>query len=139
MQDNVKSILEAMELSHAEIISVTDIETFDKALASVKNTRNEKEYAWTIKSSIILYLFDKYSSLQHMVYIDADIEFFSNAQPIFEEFQDASIMLTRERFYIQDNESWYLQYGQYNGGFMAFKRDDNGLEALYWLREKCIN
>lgn len=139
MQDNVKSILEAMKLDNVVIISLKDIEDFDKALASAKNTRNEKEYAWTIKSSIILYLFDKYFSLQNMIYIDADIEFFSSVEPIFEEFKDASIMLTRERFYIQDNEPWYIQYGQYNGGFMAFKRDDNGIEALYWLREKCIN
>ena len=66
------------------------------------------------------------------------VEFFSSPDWIFHEFEHYSIMITRERFYFQDNASWHDQYGFFNGGFMAFKNDSNSLECLKWLRKKCI-
>ncbi|WP_052447403.1 glycosyltransferase [Clostridium polynesiense] len=138
MQEEVKELLELMNLESAKIIDLRDIEEYDEELSSIKDQRNSKEYAWTCKSSIMLYLFEKQFFIDHIIYIDSDVEFFSSTEAIYKEFKDASVLLTRERFYIQDNESWYNQYGIYNGGFMAFKRDKNAFEALKWMREQCI-
>lgn len=139
MQGEVKKLIEKMDLKNAVTIDIKDVESVDSGFAAIKEMRNEKEYAWTAKSPIILYLFGHYGNLDHMIYIDADAEFYSYPEPIYKEFDKYSIMLTRERFYIQDNENWYRQYGIYNGGFMAFKRDKSSMECLMWLRERCVN
>lgn len=139
MQQEVKGIVDRMKLKNAITIDMRDIERVDLGFAAIKGTRNEKEYAWTAKSPIVLYLFGHFDYLDHMIYLDADIEFYSNPEPLFEEFNNYSIMVTRERFYIQDNEDWHRQYGIYNGGCMAFKKDKNAMECLLSLREQCIN
>jgi hypothetical protein len=139
MEEEVKHLLDIMQLRNATTINIKDIEEVDSGFSAIKGTRNEKEYAWSAKAPIILYLFGHFDYLNHMIYLDADIEFYSSPEPIYKELENYSTMLTRERFYIQDNEDWYRQYGLYNGGFMAFKRDENAMECLLYLREKCIN
>lgn len=138
MQNNVKVLLKKMNLEKVTVTGFDEIENEDMEFAKTKRNRNDKEYAWTAKAPMILHLFRHHPYLTHMVYIDADVEFFTNPDPIFHEFEHYSIMITRERFYIQDNTSWHEQYGFFNGGFMAFKNDANSMECLMWFRKKCI-
>lgn len=139
MQDGLKHILEKMLLKNVKILCLSEIENQDQELAQTKNTRSEKEYAWTSKASILLYLLKNYRNLKHIVYVDADIYFFSNPKQLFDEFKKYSIFLTRERFFIENNFERYKLNGNYNGGFLAFKKDKNAIQCLELLRVKCLN
>ena len=139
MDEVTEKILKDLSFKSVILIPLKTLEEFDVDLLPIKNKRDDKEYAWTVKCPFMLYLFKSFAALEHIIYLDSDLEFFQNPKPIFDEFSTSSIMLTRERFYFQDNEPWYENYGIYNCGFMAFKKDTIGKDALKWLRRKCIN
>lgn len=139
LEEETHELVQSMNLRNVILIPLIKIEEVDYELVSIKNTRDNKEYSWTLKAPLMLYLFKHIYELNNIVYIDGDIEFYANPDPIYEELKDNSIMLTRERFYIQNNSSWYKQYGNFNGGIIAVNKDDNALNALRWLRKKCID
>lgn len=126
-----------MKLEKASVICIDSIEAKYPELLEVKKDRNEKEYAWTVKPSLMLYLFESYRSLDHIVWLDGDTAFLSNPQPIYDEWGGYSILLTEEKYSGKyDYMSRY--FGVYNTGFLGFKRDDNAIKCLTWLKEKVI-
>jgi hypothetical protein len=137
MNEDAKSLLEKMQLEKATLIPISDVERQYEELASVKYTRNEKEYAWTSKGSIFLYLFANYPELEHLVWLDSDIVFYSSPEPIFAELRECSILLAMERF-VGENKKLNSIFGIYNTGLMGFKRDDNAMECIKYFKEKCI-
>jgi hypothetical protein len=133
----VKYLLEKMELSNVTLISMKNIENEDWELANIKSTRNDKEYIWTSKASILLYLLNHFSELDHIIWLDGDTAFLSDTQPIFDEWGNYSVFLTEEQY--KGEYEWLSKiYGVYNTGFMGFKRDQNALRCLQWFREKLI-
>lgn len=137
MQDEVKDLLEKILQEKAVLISIKAVEAQDRELASVKAGRNEKEYAWTSKASIFLYLFNNYSELDHILWLDSDIIFYSSPEPIFSELGLCSVLLTRERFK-GNNIKLNNVYGIYNTGLMGLRRDRNAVGFINWYRRKCI-
>ncbi len=139
IQDSLKPILEKIAGKKIKIHCFSEIEKEDPEFAKTRDARSEKEYAWTAKAPIILYLLKVYRRIKHIAYIDADTYFLSNPKPIFDEFKKYSVLLTRERFFIEDNFERYKLNGCYNGGFLAFKRDKYAIECLKWFKEKCLD
>ncbi len=137
LNEEVKELFSAMGLEKASVISIDNIEASDRELLEVKSSRNEKEYAWTIKPSVMLYLLETYPELDHIIWLDGDTAFLSDPQTIYDEWGDYSILLTEEKYSGKfDYMSRY--FGVYNTGFLGFKRDDNAIECLNWLRKKVI-
>ncbi|MGE5630417.1 MAG: glycosyltransferase [Caulobacteraceae bacterium] len=137
MNDDAKALLSGIITDNAVFISIEDVEREDTELASVKAGRNEKEYAWTSKASIFLYLFKNYPKVDRILWLDSDIVFFSSPKPIFDRFKSCSILLTKERFK-GINKRLNKVYGIFNTGLMGFKRDKYSIKCLKWFREKCI-
>lgn len=71
-----------------------------------------------------------------ITYLDADLFFFSDPAPVFEEIGDHSIGIIGHRLppQLKHLENW----GIFNVGWVSFKRDENGLACLQWWRERCI-
>jgi hypothetical protein len=138
LQDDVFALLNTMMLKNVTLINIRSIEDEDIKFAACKYNRNEKEYAWTSKAPIILYLFKHFWDFDNILYIDSDIKFLSSPDPIYNEFLGYSILLSKEIFLIDNPDIWYSQYGLYNGGFMGFKRDSKAIEALLYFRKLCI-
>ena len=133
----VEELFHKMNLENATIISLSAIEKQDADLLAVKACRNEKEYAWTAKASVMLYIFANYQEIDHLVWLDGDTFFFSDPEPIFREWGSRSIALTEEKWSEANKQRRYTR-GIYNTGFMGFKRDDNARQCLVWFREKLI-
>lgn len=135
---DAKSLLELMRLEKAVILDIEQVEKQDSELAIVKATRNNKEYSWTSKGSILLYLFNNYPELDHLLWLDSDIIFYSSPEPIFNQLNNCSVLLTKERFpekYMDLNNI----YGIFNTGLMGFKKNANSLKYLQTFRWKCID
>lgn len=137
LHDEAKNLFEKMNLSHATIISLEEIEKEDRELLSVKSSRNDKEYIWTAKASVCLYLFNHFKEINHIVWLDGDTFFLSNPEPIFTEWGDYSVTLTAEKW-LEEHSILGEMNGIYNTGFMGFKRDEYSMGCLYWFREKLI-
>ncbi len=127
-------VLKKLNLSEATIISLEEFE--DEELLKIKPTRSAGEYCWTATSSTILFIIEKYK-VESCTYIDADIFFYSSPKPIFDELGDKSILLTEHRYSAQYKKKLNIA-GKYCVQFITFKNDKNGLNALKWWRERCL-
>jgi hypothetical protein len=137
MDDELYSLLESMALDRAILLTMNQIEAQDPELAAIKATRNDKEYIWSSKSSVFLYLFRNYPKLNHIVWLDGDIEFYSDPEPIFDELRKCSILLAKERF-VEADSGLNDIYGIFNTGLMGFEKNDNAINCIQWFRSKCI-
>ena len=131
--DKCYDLLKKLKLEKATIISLKEFE--DGELLRVKPSRTSAEYCWTSTSSTILYVLQKYK-VDMCTYIDADIFFYSSPKPIFDELGSKSILITEHRYSPQYNKE--EKSGKYCVQFITFKNDENGLKALKWWRERCI-
>jgi len=115
-------------------ISLTDFE--DDELLSVKPTRSAAEYCWTCTPSTVLYCINTFH-LIHCVYIDADMRFYSNPQVLFDEWGTNSIALTEHRYTTEYDQT--ILNGKYCVQFVGFKKDEEGLNALNYWRNACLD
>lgn len=119
-------LLNKMGISKAVIIDFTKLE--DKTLIDIKKERQLYEYCWTIKPVVIEYIFDNYPEIKKTIYIDSDAYFFSEPLSIINRIKKWSVIVTTHR-----------SSKKVNGGFVCFKRDKIGLDALKWWKEQCID
>lgn len=126
-------ILTKLNLKKATIISLKDFE--DDKLLAVKPTRTKAEYCWTSTSSTILYVIEKYN-VPSCTYVDADLYFYQNPKLLFDEMGDKSILITEHRYPPKFNRT--TSSGIYCVQFITFVNNKDGLEALKWWRDACI-
>lgn len=127
--------LKTLGLRNVTIISLLEFE--DPELLGIKDSRSIAEYCWTCTPSVIKYSIEKHG-LDHCIYLDADIFFFSDPRDVLESFLASknSVLITPHNYtsiYEQSKTS-----GIYCVQFMPFKNDVNGMKVLNWWREKCI-
>lgn len=130
--EKCERILKKLSLQYVTVISLSDFE--DEELKEVKKTRTRGEYCWTCTPSLLKYCLEKYN-LDMCTYLDADIYFYSDPEPLFEEMGDASIMISPHWYtpvYDQSQTS-----GIYCVQFVTFRRDERGMKALEWWRKSC--
>lgn len=99
----------------------------DTALIQIKKERKLNEYCWTLKPIAIIYIFDNYPNINNVIYADGDIYFFADPLKLIIRIKKWSVILTTHKI----NK-------KANGGFVCFKRDRTGLDALNWWKEQCI-
>lgn len=127
-------VLRKLDLPQLKIISLVEFE--DQDLLSIKNSRSKAEYCWTCTSSIILYCLKNFN-IESVTYCDADLYFFDSPAKLIAEIPEKdSILLTEHRY--SPNYDNTAVSGIYCVQFMTFKNTTDGLNALLWWREKCI-
>ncbi|WP_040300046.1 hypothetical protein [Arcticibacter svalbardensis] len=127
------TVLLNLKLKHATIISLKEFE--DDELLAVKPGRTSGEYCWTCTSSTIWYCLKTYA-LDHCTYIDADLLFFSNPKGIMDEMNEKSILITAHRYTAEHDQS--ALSGYYCVQYITFKNTAEGLTALNWWRNACL-
>lgn len=134
MDAQTKSILEALELPFVICITLDEVE--DEALLKAKGDRGVAEYCWTLSSCFTWYVMQRYPEIDFLTYVDADLLFYSDIQPLFDEIGDASIAIIEHRFTPR------LKDREVNGRFCvewdSFRRDEQGMACLSRWREQCI-
>jgi hypothetical protein len=102
-------------------------------LKAVKPTRNKAEYCWTAGPSVIYHFLTKYG-LDKITYLDSDLFFLASPEIIENEAGESSVVITEQN----SNEVDAVRYGRYCVQYMSFKNDEDGLGALTWWRDSCI-
>ena len=90
--------LRGLGLDHVRLIPVSDFERDDIDLRAVKSSRTTVEYYWTCTPSLLLYILREDPSVDLITYLDADLCFYGDSQPVFDEFADGSILVTEHRY-----------------------------------------
>lgn len=133
---DAKRIVDALALPRVTTVALEELEAHDAALRSTKPDRTRTEYCWTATPALPLYLFDTRPDLDEATYLDADLLFFADPEPLFAEMGDASVLITPHRF--AREYAHQVASGIYNVQFLTFRRDGRALEALRWWHDRCI-
>jgi len=115
------------------IISLSDFE--NEKLKRVKSGRTAAEYCWTCTPAVILYCIEKFL-LPSCTYVDADMIFYSDPLALIMEMGNESVLITEHRYTRDYDVS--ATHGIFCVQFMYFKNDKNGLTALRWWRDRCL-
>jgi hypothetical protein len=116
-------------------ISLAELEEANPELAMVKGKRNKLEYYYTCGPSFIRYAFDREQSIDLITYLDADLYFFGNPQPLFEAFKSHSIGVIGHKL---PEFRVSCKTGLYNVGWISFRRDEEGMACLDRWQNQCI-
>jgi hypothetical protein len=124
--------------AHPGIVPVrrADFERGDAALTDSAHGRTEREYYFTCTPSLPLFVFRQDPTIQTLTYLDADVFFFADPQPVFDEIADSAIAIIPHRFPAANRH--YERYGIFNVGWLTFRRSDVALACLTWWRLRCI-
>ena len=128
--------LQHLRLPGIQAIQLDAFEAGDHQLLEAKKNRSQVEYYFTCTPSLPLYIFRKFPEVEMITYLDADLYFFDDPSPLFEEMGDQSIAIIGHRFppALRSQE----RFGIYNVGWLSFKRDEHAVACLQWWRKKCI-
>ena len=118
-----------------EILSLGEMEAYDRELNDCKTDRSLIEYYFTLSPCLPLYLLKKHA-LPHICSLDADIFFLQSPELLFNYLNEYSIVITPHKFSAELSD--LVKYGYYNVSFQIFKNDDNGQNCLANWREQCL-
>lgn len=133
--DFTANYLLELALPNMRVISLKEFE--DMELLRIKHTRSLAEYYWTCASSVILYVLQKYQ-VNECTYLDADVCFYSDPNLIRNTMEGFSIGITPHRYVSRSRRASPELHGIYCVQYVTIRNDENGLEALCWWRERCL-
>lgn len=136
MDEISRLIMEKLNFSCVVLIGLHQIERHDPDFFATREDRTVVEYYWTSTPVICSFLLDQFKEIETLIYLDADLFFFSSPDPIYAEFQGRSILIHEHRF---SPQLAHLEVnGKYNVGLVGFRNDTRGRAAVSWWRDRCI-
>lgn len=136
LDDLCYDALKRLGLPGVHLISLSQFEQADPALLVAKGNRSLVEYYFTCTPSLPRYVLSREAGIDLITYVDADLFFFSDPSPIFDELGSASIGIVSHRF--APEFSGTENCGKYNVGILCFRRDHESARCLEWWRERCL-
>lgn len=125
--------LKKLDLSNVSLIPVWEVE--QNLLNQINHNRTMKECCATMKAPLCKHILDNYRELDHIVYCDADMYFFSDPKAIFEQWANYSVFLCTTR----TTELHTNNHGLYQSGLIGFKQESNSKHILSWWRDHCVD
>ena len=136
LSDACYRTLAALDLPSLVPIQLADFEMANPDVAATRPTRSLIEYYFTCTPAWILFVLNNETDAGWVTYLDSDLFFFSSPDPIYEEMGNAAFGIVPHRFArgLEDQR----RFGLYNVGWVSVRRCDDGIVALRWWREKCV-
>ena len=117
-------------------VPLRDVEAAFPQLLEAKKNRSLVEYYYTLSPAVSRYVLEKPECREMVTYLDADMLFFSSPERVFAQLGEASIGITPHKF------SFFVRHarkgGEYNVGWVTFRKDVQGIACLRWWFDRCI-
>lgn len=139
MDSECEYILKDLHLKNVVVISLEEFE--DEDMKHARTNRSHTEYCWTCSSAFIYYLINKLG-LDNCTYIDADMMFYSSPNLLIDEIKNNGGSIGIMEHDYPDNiegHHFYKSSGRFCVEFNTFFANDNGLQALSWWKQQCLN
>lgn len=131
-----EAVLEALQLQDVTLHPLAALEGDDPDLAKTRGTRSLVEYYFTLTPCFPRYLLRTGVASTRLTYVDADLFFLSDPQPVFDELGTGSVAIIEHRFSPEIAD--HIVYGRFNVGWVTFCHDEAGLACLDLWREECL-
>lgn len=135
MDEHVRSALATLDLPGVRLWRVEDIG--DTELLALRGVRSLREFCWTCPGPLMIALLKEQGAGSVVTYLDADLAFFSDIQPIYDELGDKDILIHGHNFAPQ-YESYAKWSGIFNVGLIAVRHSREGLACLERWRAQNI-
>lgn len=145
-----REALVRMDLPSVRLITLAELEENDAPLKAARGNRSLLEYYLTCTPALPLFILNRHPEVDAVTYLDSDLFFFADPEPIFAEIEANPIAITPHRYSEESWDDWARagdrrpqmraeKSGVYNDGWVSFKRDPRALACLQWWRERCID
>lgn len=135
MDQKSHQTLTELALPYARLVSLAEFE--DPELLAAKAERTPIEYCWTCTPALPLWVLEQQPDLDSITYLDADLMFFRDDQPLVDELGAGSVAIIEHRFSARW-EHLVERSGVFNVEYLIFKNDPAGRRALTWWRDRCV-
>ena len=136
LSESCHQALVALALPNLIPLKLADFEAADAEVAATRSTRSVIEYYFTCTPALMLYVLNNARDAEWVTYLDSDLFFFASPDPIYDEMKDAAFGIIPHRF--TKRMASHRRFGIYNVGWVSVRRRDQGISALRWWRERCI-
>ena len=136
LDDACKAILGELHLPDVHLYSLDELEAADEDLSRARVSRALVEYYFTLTPCLPLHILKTHPEVPRLTYLDADLFFFADPQPVLDEIGPSAVGLIEHRF---PNELADLEgYGRFNTGWVTLRNDSIALRCLERWREQCL-
>lgn len=122
--------------ANVTLLGLPELEAAEPELARVKRVRSVSEFYFTITPCLVRRCLADLPEGEILTYLDADLYFFADPQPIFDELGDNSVAIIPHNF--PPALEHLNRFGRFNVGWVSFRNDIAGRECLEWWRERCL-
>jgi len=124
-------------------VTVSLDEELGEDIIALKKERRIHEYCWSLKALWLETIFKRYPEVMRVTFMDSDLYFWNDPELIFQAQPECSVLLSREEKYSPKWRPSFIKRltkltGEYNSGFISFKRDEMGTACLSWWKEKTL-
>jgi Nucleotide-diphospho-sugar transferase len=137
MDDLSADILRDLDLPNLRILRIGELEARYPELAVVKPSRSIGEYSWTCTPAFMRFMLTEVGAGEAIAYLDADLMFFSDVQPVFDEWGENDILIHEHR-YAPRHRDMIPTSGIFNVGLVAIRHTSQGINCLERWYEQCI-
>jgi hypothetical protein len=138
IDEETRQALGRLALPRVRLWRVEDIGDAD--LLEVRKTRPRREFCWTCPGPLMISLLNEAGPDAIVTYLDADLAFYSDIKPLYDELGDNDILIHGHNFAPR-----YMFYGKasgiFNVGLIAIRNAEEGMACLTRWRaqnlEKC--
>ena len=107
------------------------------SLARAVVGRTKAEQIFTAGPSFLLDQAESVAEQGWLVYCDADLFFFQGLEDYLNSFDEANVVLAAHRHFFW-NSRRLAKYGVFNVGLVAFRKNEEGLRALRFWADSCL-
>jgi hypothetical protein len=136
LSESCHQTLVVLALPNLIPLRLVDFEVADPEVAATRSTRSAIEYYFTCTPSLMLFVMNNEPGAEWVTYLDSDLFFFASPDPIYGEMKEAAFGIIPHRF--TKRAASHRRFGIYNVGWVSVRRRDDGIAALRWWRERCI-
>jgi hypothetical protein len=137
LTEECKRILDAIGSPDIKGYSLNTLEKVRPELQNAKRNRSISEYYFTLSPFWPNFLLATHSEIRSITYLDADLEFLSSPQCLFNEVGDSSIGIIEHRFHPNFDISRHS--GRFNVGWVYFRRDRVSFRCLAKWQAQCLD
>lgn len=99
------------------------------------------EFSTSLKPWLTLHLLN---SFENVIFLDPDTCLFNGVDPILQDLDENSILLTPhyttpQSNDLQESDTGMLRFGSFNLGFYAVRRSEESIKFLNWWNQRCMD